>query len=55
MLRRVFTEADERGLELRVGALRESESNRFYVRHGFVLESQAEFDNDYVRRPGNAI
>ena len=55
VLRRVFAEADERGLDLRVGALRESESNRFYVRHGFVLESQAEFDNDYLRKPGNAI
>jgi hypothetical protein len=38
-----------------VGALKESDSNRFYVRHGFVLESRAEFDNYYVRRPANAI
>lgn len=51
VLRSVFAEADARGLEVRVGALTQSDSNRFYVRHGFVLESQAEFDNHYVRRP----
>lgn len=51
VLRKVFGEADVQGLEVRVGALRESDSNRFYVRHGFELVSQAEFDNFYVRRP----
>lgn len=54
VLRTVFAEADAEGLEVRVGALKESEANRFYLDHGFVLESQAEFDNYYVRRPGNA-
>jgi GNAT superfamily N-acetyltransferase len=55
VLRNVFAEADARGLDVRVGALKESDSNRFYVRHGFALESQAEFDNYYVRRSANAI
>jgi len=55
VLRKVFAEADARGLEIRVGALKESDSNRFYIRHGFVMESQAEFDNYYVRRPADAI
>jgi ribosomal protein S18 acetylase RimI-like enzyme len=55
VLRSVFADADARGLGIRVGALKESDSNRFYVRHGFVLESRAEFDNYYVRRPANAI
>lgn len=55
VLRSVFAEADAGGLDVRVGALKESESNRFYVRHGFVMESQSEFDNYYVRRPANAI
>jgi ribosomal protein S18 acetylase RimI-like enzyme len=55
VLRSVFAEADARGLEVRVAALRESDANGFYVRHGFVIESQAEFDNYYVRRPANAI
>lgn len=51
----VFAEADALGMEVRVGALKESEANRFYMRHGFELESRAEFDNYYVRRPGDAI
>lgn len=54
VLRTVFAEADAQGVEVRVGALKESDANRFYLDHGFVLESQAEFDNYYVRRPGNA-
>lgn len=50
VLQKVFAQADASGLDLRVGALRESDANRFYLRHGFVLESQAEFDNYYVRK-----
>ncbi|WP_427912850.1 GNAT family N-acetyltransferase [Ramlibacter sp. MMS24-I3-19] len=55
VLRAVFAEADARGVAVRVGALKESESNRFYGRHGFVMVSQTEFDNHYVRRPGRRI
>jgi GNAT superfamily N-acetyltransferase len=51
VLRSVFADADARGLEVRVGALRGSDSNLFYIRHGFEMVSQAEFDNYYVRRP----
>jgi GNAT superfamily N-acetyltransferase len=47
----VFAEADAAGKPLRVGALKESASNRFYVRHGFALERIAECDNYYVRHP----
>ncbi|MFG6439944.1 GNAT family N-acetyltransferase [Roseateles sp. LKC17W] len=47
----VFAEAEAAGLPVRVGALRESDSNRFYARHGFVLVAQAEFDNEYLRVP----
>jgi GNAT superfamily N-acetyltransferase len=54
VLAQVFAEADEDNLPLRVGALRESASNRFYSRHGFHLVEQAEFDNYYVRPAGNA-
>lgn len=50
----VFSRADTLGCPVRVGALRESDSNRFYVRHGFVLFEQAEFDNYYVRHAGTA-
>ena len=46
----VFAEADALGLPVRVGALRESDSNRFYARHGFELVERGEFDNYYVRR-----
>jgi ribosomal protein S18 acetylase RimI-like enzyme len=51
VLREVFAQADAHGLPVRVGALRESDANRFYARHGFELVEQAEFDNYYVRRP----
>ena len=50
VLQAVFARADEQGLVLRVGALRESRSNDFYRRHGFVQEKQGEFDNYYVRK-----
>ena len=45
----VIEEATAQGLAIRVGALRESDSNRFYTRHGFQLIEQTEFDNYYVR------
>ena len=54
VLHAVFADADAEGLEVRIGALLESDSNRFYLRHGFQLEQQAEFDNYYVRMPGHA-
>ncbi|WP_457334434.1 GNAT family N-acetyltransferase [Rhizobacter sp. P5_C2] len=55
VLARVFAEADAVGAALRVGALRGSDSNRFYARHGFVLVEEAEFDNCYVRPPGAVV
>jgi GNAT superfamily N-acetyltransferase len=51
VLAQVFAEADGSGLPVRVGALRESASNRFYVRHGFELLERSEFDNYYLRLP----
>lgn len=47
----VFAQADAAASPLRVGALRDSASNRFYLRHGFWLVEQGEFDNYYVRPP----
>ncbi len=55
MLARVIEEASIKALPIRVGALRESGSNRFYVRHGFVLVEQGEFDNYYRRTCKNAL
>ena len=49
VLAQVFSEADALSLPVRVGALRESASNRFYVSHGFQLVEVREFDNYYVR------
>ncbi|MBT9457419.1 MAG: GNAT family N-acetyltransferase [Burkholderiaceae bacterium] len=51
VLLEVFAQADAAALPVRVGALRDSASNRFYLRHGFELVERAEFDNYYVR-PG---
>lgn len=45
----IFAEADSAGQSIRVGALRDSDSNRFYLRHGFQFIEQDEFDNYYIR------
>jgi ribosomal protein S18 acetylase RimI-like enzyme len=49
VLAQVFAEADALALPVRVGALRESASNRFYLRYGFQLVERGEFDNYYIR------
>ncbi len=51
VLARVFAEADAGRKSVRVGALRGSEANRFYVRHGFVPDGEGEFDLYYRRAP----
>ncbi|WP_070107284.1 GNAT family N-acetyltransferase [Burkholderia plantarii] len=47
----VLREADARRMPVRVGALRGSDSNRFYLRHGFVVTGETEWDIDYLREP----
>ncbi|MFC5498591.1 GNAT family N-acetyltransferase [Caenimonas terrae] len=54
VLQAVVSEADEGGHAVRVGALRASDSNRLYARHGFDLVEEAEFDNYYLRRGRDA-
>ena len=49
VLTQVFREADEAGRAIRVGTLKESASNRFYTRHGFIFVESGEFDHYYVR------
>ena len=49
VLAMVFAEADALGLAIHVGALKESDSNRFYLRHGFTQASVGEWDIYYVR------
>ena len=45
----VLTDADARGLPVRLTALRESPAKRFYERHGFVLREQSDWDDHYER------
>lgn len=45
----VFSEADVLAQSIRVGALRGSDSNRFYLRHGFIQVEETEWDIYYVR------
>lgn len=51
VLRHIFADADEHRVSIRVGALRGSESNRFYQRHGFTQTDEAEWDIYYLRPP----
>lgn len=52
VLHAIFAEADQQGLPLRVGALRGSPANRFYLRHGFMQTAEAEWDIYYLRPAG---
>lgn len=49
VLRRLLVEAERQDRPVHVGALKESESNRFYQRHGFVQTGESEWDVHYVR------
>ncbi len=49
VLQRLIAEADSQHLPIRLGALRESASNRFYQRHGFVQTHEDEWDIYYLR------
>ena len=47
----ILQDADTQLLTVKLGALRDSDSNRFYQRHGFVKEGEAEWDIYYARTP----
>jgi GNAT superfamily N-acetyltransferase len=49
VLERIFAEADADHLPIRVTALKESDSNRFYLRHGFEKIDEEEWDIHYLR------
>lgn len=51
VLRDVFANADALRVPIRLGALRGSDSNRFYQRYGFIQTDEAEWDVYYVRQP----
>ena len=52
VLQDIFTDADIHNMPIRVGALRGSDSNHFYQRHGFVKIAEEEWDIYYLR-PSN--
>ncbi len=47
VINRLKLQAKERQLPIRLGALKESKSNNFYISHGFVKTHEGEFDNYY--------
>lgn len=49
VLSHVCARADAEGKSVHLRSLKGSDSNRFYLRHGFELLGQGEFDNYYVR------
>ena len=51
MLDALLADANKRALPVRVGALRDSDSNRFYQRHGFIKTGESVWDIYYVREP----
>jgi GNAT superfamily N-acetyltransferase len=51
----LFGEADTLQVPVKVGALRGSDANRFYQRHGFQFTGEEEWDIHYVRYPASAV
>jgi ribosomal protein S18 acetylase RimI-like enzyme len=51
VLRQVCAQADAELLPLELVALKGSDANRFYLRHGFIEVGEGEWDIDYLREP----
>lgn len=51
VLQSLVKDASNQQKAIRLGALRASESNRFYQRHGFLKEREDEWDIYYVLQP----
>jgi GNAT superfamily N-acetyltransferase len=49
VLGQVLKEADAQHKAVSVTALKHSDANRFYLRHGFVLQAEGEWDLYYLR------
>lgn len=49
VLAQVLAEADAQHKAVSVTALKHSDANRFYLRHGFVLKAEGEWDLYYLR------
>jgi len=54
VMEQVLQEADRHGKAVRVTALRLSDANRFYQRHGFQLQAEGEWDLYYLRPAASA-
>ncbi len=52
VMQHLIAQAEEKQMPIHVGALRESASNRFYQRHGFVPVREDAWDIYYVRECG---
>lgn len=51
VIRNLLARSDALRMPVHLGALRDSPSNRFYQRHGFVQTREEEWDIYYVRTP----
>jgi GNAT superfamily N-acetyltransferase len=51
VLQTLFSTADQLSLPISVTALRGSDSNSFYKRHGFKYQDETEWDINYIRMP----
>ena len=49
VMAQVLAEADRQRLPVRVTALKLSDANRFYQRHGFQLQHESDWDLHYLR------
>ena len=49
VLTQVLADADAQRRAVSVTALKHSDANRFYLRHGFVLQAEGEWDLYYLR------
>ena len=47
----VAAQADQAQMPVELCALKGSDSNRFYLQHGFVMTGEGQWDIDYVRMP----
>jgi GNAT superfamily N-acetyltransferase len=54
VLESILADANTQSMPVKLGALRESDSNRFYRRHGFVQVDETEWDIYYVKAPSGA-
>jgi GNAT superfamily N-acetyltransferase len=51
VMRWVCDQADDNLLPVELCALKGSAANRFYLRHGYAMTGEGEWDNDYLRMP----